>query len=186
MKDIELTPIAGRLLVDEMGDPIVNVMTCGTCGRSWNDAIISGRTPVPAGRCPFEHLHEDEPAPAKPHVTIVCTRHPDYDNEYATFGGSVEIIDIDMGRMDMNDASECLMWAESHLENVADASDEVRAFVTEIVLDTVNELDDDDIREYVCGTRREPLPIADVEAMLESLPAALREVVVEAIADEED
>lgn len=32
---------------------------CGTCGLSWVDNRASGTTPVPAGRCPFEHLHEE-------------------------------------------------------------------------------------------------------------------------------
>lgn len=35
-------------------------MTCGDCGRSWNDAEPTGRTPVPAGRCPYEDIHGDE------------------------------------------------------------------------------------------------------------------------------
>jgi hypothetical protein len=34
--------------------------TCGECGRSWNDAEPSARTPSPAGRCPFEDIHGDE------------------------------------------------------------------------------------------------------------------------------
>lgn len=36
--------------------------TCGTCGRSWDDATPTGWTPAPSGRCPFEEFHpEDEP-----------------------------------------------------------------------------------------------------------------------------
>ena len=31
--------------------------TCGTCGRSWDDAVITGWTPAPSGRCPFEYFH---------------------------------------------------------------------------------------------------------------------------------
>lgn len=61
---VTLTPVPGaELRVDENGDPIVEVATCGTCGRSWNDAATSDRTPVPAGRCPFEHLHDDADEP---------------------------------------------------------------------------------------------------------------------------
>ena len=39
------------------------IATCGTCDRSWNDAIVTSYTPAPAGRCPFEHWHKapDEP-----------------------------------------------------------------------------------------------------------------------------
>lgn len=38
--------------------PRVDKATCGTCGRSWNDAIITGSTPAPSARCPFERWHE--------------------------------------------------------------------------------------------------------------------------------
>lgn len=34
--------------------------TCGHCGRTWDDAHISGMTPTPAGRCPFEHMHRGQ------------------------------------------------------------------------------------------------------------------------------
>lgn len=30
---------------------------CGTCGLWWDDAITTGITPVPSGRCPFEQFH---------------------------------------------------------------------------------------------------------------------------------
>lgn len=45
---------------DDDGKEIIDVVTCGSCGRSWNDAAVSGITPAPSGRCPFEALHEDE------------------------------------------------------------------------------------------------------------------------------
>jgi hypothetical protein len=32
-------------------------MTCGHCGLSWDDSQSTTWTPVPAGRCPFEHFH---------------------------------------------------------------------------------------------------------------------------------
>lgn len=41
-------------------DPAVDRVTCGTCGRSWDDAVVTGSTPAPSGRCPFEPWH---PAP---------------------------------------------------------------------------------------------------------------------------
>lgn len=31
--------------------------TCGTCGRTWDDAVPTGLTPTPSGRCPFEYMH---------------------------------------------------------------------------------------------------------------------------------
>ena len=39
------------------GTEIIRTATCGTCGRSWNDAAISSRTPTPSARCPFEFDH---------------------------------------------------------------------------------------------------------------------------------
>lgn len=48
---------AQTIRLDDDGQPIVETATCGTCGRSWNDAAISGRTPTPSGRCPFEADH---------------------------------------------------------------------------------------------------------------------------------
>jgi hypothetical protein len=47
---------------DEGGNVIVQTATCGVCGRSWNDALITGVTPVPSGRCPYEAYHP-EPLP---------------------------------------------------------------------------------------------------------------------------
>jgi hypothetical protein len=44
---------------DDNGNVIEDLVTCGTCGRIWNDALISERTPAPSGRCPYESIHED-------------------------------------------------------------------------------------------------------------------------------
>lgn len=61
MTDDQLTPIPGATLrYDDDGHAIVDIATCGTCGRSWNDALVSSVTPVPSGRCPFEYEHEEE------------------------------------------------------------------------------------------------------------------------------
>jgi hypothetical protein len=38
--------------------PDADVVTCGHCGRGWDDAVVTGWTPTPAGRCPFEAEHE--------------------------------------------------------------------------------------------------------------------------------
>lgn len=32
-------------------------VTCGHCGLSWDDAIITSMTPAPSARCPFEAFH---------------------------------------------------------------------------------------------------------------------------------
>jgi hypothetical protein len=34
-----------------------SLATCGTCGRSWDDDIITSMTPAPSARCPFEYCH---------------------------------------------------------------------------------------------------------------------------------
>ncbi len=43
-----------------------SIATCGHCGLSWNDAVITDYTPAPSARCPFEEFHvypeeEEEP-----------------------------------------------------------------------------------------------------------------------------
>jgi hypothetical protein len=48
------TAYEGRQPLDSNGDPITDLATCGTCGFTWDDALISAVTPVPAGRCPNE------------------------------------------------------------------------------------------------------------------------------------
>lgn len=40
-------------------DPATDRVTCGTCGRSWDDAIGTTWTPAPAARCPFEYFHPE-------------------------------------------------------------------------------------------------------------------------------
>jgi hypothetical protein len=40
-----------------IGNPNADIVTCGTCGRSWDDAHVSMWTPTPSGRCPFEYEH---------------------------------------------------------------------------------------------------------------------------------
>jgi hypothetical protein len=40
-------------------DPDGNA-TCGACGLSWDDTKVTGITPTPSGRCPFEYFHHEE------------------------------------------------------------------------------------------------------------------------------
>ena len=54
--DVELA----RIAVGPATDPR-NVVTCGTCDRSWDDSVVTGITPAPAARCPFEYDHDEEP-----------------------------------------------------------------------------------------------------------------------------
>lgn len=51
------TRYAGRLQTDANGEPRVEIATCGHCGFTWNDALITAITPTPAGRCPNEYAH---------------------------------------------------------------------------------------------------------------------------------
>ncbi len=32
-------------------------MTCGACGLSWDDSLVTSMTPTPSARCPFENFH---------------------------------------------------------------------------------------------------------------------------------
>jgi hypothetical protein len=34
-----------------------DIATDGACGLSWDDSIITGMTPAPSARCPFEYFH---------------------------------------------------------------------------------------------------------------------------------
>jgi len=44
---------------DENGNVIEDIATCGNCGESWNDALITSWTPAPSGRCPYEYIHPE-------------------------------------------------------------------------------------------------------------------------------
>lgn len=35
----------------------VSLAECGTCNRLWDDGIVTGITPAPSARCPFEYFH---------------------------------------------------------------------------------------------------------------------------------
>lgn len=39
-------------------DARLDLVTCGHCGRIWDDGIPTGWTPAPGGRCPFEEWHK--------------------------------------------------------------------------------------------------------------------------------
>lgn len=44
---------------DVLGDYVVepDIATDGACGLSWDDSIVTGMTPAPSARCPFEYFH---------------------------------------------------------------------------------------------------------------------------------
>lgn len=45
--------------LDDDGKVVEDIATCGNCGTSWNDALITGRTPAPSARCPYECIHPE-------------------------------------------------------------------------------------------------------------------------------
>lgn len=49
-----------KVLADDEHPP--GRTTCGTCLRSWDDDIVTGSTPAPSARCPFEYYHADTDA----------------------------------------------------------------------------------------------------------------------------
>jgi len=48
------------LRTQKQKDRAEQVATCGHCELSWDDGKITGMTPTPSGRCPFEGFHTDE------------------------------------------------------------------------------------------------------------------------------
>lgn len=43
--------------LDADDDTATDPVTCGTCGRRWDDAVSTSYTPAPSARCPFEAFH---------------------------------------------------------------------------------------------------------------------------------
>ena len=54
LKDI-IENSEGRIELIEVHIP--RIYTDGNCGLSWDDSIITGMTPTPSARCPFEGFH---------------------------------------------------------------------------------------------------------------------------------
>jgi hypothetical protein len=46
-----------RPLTVETAKTATDPATCGTCKRSWDDAVVTEWTPTPGARCPFEYFH---------------------------------------------------------------------------------------------------------------------------------
>jgi len=108
--------------LDENGQVIENMATCGECGKTWNDALISSRTPAPSGRCPYESIHE-EIAELKVLQTLADEAEgyaPDWkygeslirDSYFETYAR--ELAD-DIGAIDKNQSwpNNCIDWEEA-------------------------------------------------------------------------
>ena len=79
---------SGTLRYDDNDNPIVVVAECGACERKWNDALITGTTPAPAARCPFEYEHDepdDKPYDAREEDIEDRTVDFDWDHRSAMF-----------------------------------------------------------------------------------------------------
>jgi hypothetical protein len=55
--DFPVKPLRRGTKAFEAAEKAGNLMTCGGCGRSWDDSIPTSWTPVPSARCPFEYYH---------------------------------------------------------------------------------------------------------------------------------
>jgi hypothetical protein len=62
MKRHERIPKGFEVRPLKPGQKAVDKATCGHCGLSWDDDVVTSMTPAPSGRCPFEefHIYEDE------------------------------------------------------------------------------------------------------------------------------
>ena len=65
-----------------------------------------------------------DPEPARssaPEVLVICTRDPDYSNDFAVFAdGRVHIVDVDLGRSVLDDHHERAEWRDGHMHTVAE------------------------------------------------------------------
>lgn len=52
--------------------PDAQVVTCGGCGRSWDDSVVTAYTPAPSARCPFEYDHDEPDADHYPRTDDVA------------------------------------------------------------------------------------------------------------------
>jgi hypothetical protein len=55
---VERIPKSFKVQPLKRGQPAKDKATCGHCGLSWDDGIITSMTPVPSARCPFEYYHK--------------------------------------------------------------------------------------------------------------------------------
>lgn len=54
-RDFEVRPLRAGTKAYAKAEDLV---TCGECGRSWDDAVPTSWTPAPSARCPFEYFHK--------------------------------------------------------------------------------------------------------------------------------
>lgn len=53
-EDYPVRPLPPEQVAEPLGKDVV---TCGDCHRSWDDAVVTSMTPAPSARCPFEPFH---------------------------------------------------------------------------------------------------------------------------------
>lgn len=65
--------------------------TCGTCGLSWDDSLVTSMTPAPSGRCPFEQFHTPDPDS----ITSLCYVIEDQFGEHLDSLYGIDFLDTD-------------------------------------------------------------------------------------------
>lgn len=56
-KNFPVKPFFAKTKTGRTKEKAKHICTCGTCGLSWDDAILTAWTPAHSGRCPFEYFH---------------------------------------------------------------------------------------------------------------------------------
>lgn len=79
---------------------------------------------------------------------VLVVRDSDSSNDFEVFDGAAETYDVDLGRMDLDDRTEFLEWAVSHLHAAQQFRDEGRVAVAERIEELVADRDwPDDLGE---------------------------------------
>lgn len=105
------------------GDKAEDKATCLTCGRSWDDAIVTSYTPAPSARCPFEAYHQGDTQDEAPalvrlaqgkgwkaaELAVPLGIHPDRLNN----GGLAEVVAVALADDDAD-------WIKEVIESKAD------------------------------------------------------------------
>lgn len=131
--------------------------TCGTCQRTWDDAVPTSRTPAPSGRCPFEAWH-DEPInwPTALDLYTHWAQHSTSPTSY------VELLPL--GPTDSADTGgECQVdkaWDRRFVRRAPDAAEWLMVTVALYVADPT--LNEDEPLEHVITRQTEYLRCTDL------------------------
>jgi hypothetical protein len=87
--DPEAIPADFEVQPTDRDGPATNPCTCGTCGLTWDDWIVTSMTPAPSGRCPFEAFHDYRPDYERPHNVVVP-----FENAHGAFSFLAEVDEL--------------------------------------------------------------------------------------------